>query len=75
MTRDEAAQAIRRLGGRVAGSVSSKTDYVVVGEEPGAAKTAAAKQYGVPTLSEEKLLRMLGRKKKAARSSRQGELF
>jgi DNA ligase (NAD+) len=52
MTREEATAAIEELGGKVSGSVSRKTSYVVVGEEAGS-KRAKAAQLGVPTLTEE----------------------
>ncbi len=51
MTRDEVKEAIQRLGGRVAGSVSKKTDYVVVGTDPGG-KYADAQRLGIPRLDE-----------------------
>ena len=51
MTRGEAKAAIQRLGGRVTSSVSKKTDYVVVGKEPGS-KYEDAKRLGVATLEE-----------------------
>jgi len=52
MTRDEAAERVRNLGGRVSGSVSSQTDYVVMGVDPGS-KGAKARSLGVKILSEE----------------------
>jgi DNA ligase (NAD+) len=52
MTREEATAAIERLGGKVSGSVSKKTSYLVVGEEAGS-KLEKAKSLGVATLTEE----------------------
>lgn len=59
MTREEAAQRIRERGGNVAGSVSTRTSFLVVGADPGTNKTEAARRYGIPTLSEQEFLRML----------------
>jgi DNA ligase (NAD+) len=50
-TRDEARQIIEDLGGRVASSVSKKTDYVIVGKDPGS-KYDKALKLGVKTLTE-----------------------
>jgi DNA ligase (NAD+) len=58
LTRDAARDAIHRLGGRVTGSVSRKTDYVVVGEEAGA-KADDARRLGVTILDERGFLRLL----------------
>jgi DNA ligase (NAD+) len=52
MTRDEAKAAIQRLGGRVTASVSKKTDYVIVGTDPGS-KYDEARRLGIPTLDED----------------------
>ena len=56
--RDQAKELIRAHGGMVAGSVSKKTDFVVVGENPGS-KYETAKELGVPTLSEREFLAMI----------------
>lgn len=58
VTRDEAVDLLARLGARVTGSVSRKTDYVVVGERPGE-KLEAARRLGVPTLSVREFLAMV----------------
>jgi DNA ligase (NAD+) len=60
LTRDQARDLILRLGGRVTGSVSKKTSYVVLGEDPGS-KADDAKRLGVPTLDEAAFLEMVGR--------------
>ncbi len=58
MSRDEAREKLIELGAKVAGSVSAKTDYVVVGEEPGS-KADKAKDLGVPILSEKEFLKLI----------------
>lgn len=52
MTREEAAARIEALGGKVTGSVTAKTTYLVVGDSPGS-KLAKAEKLGVKTLDEE----------------------
>jgi DNA ligase (NAD+) len=61
MSRDEATRAAQDAGARVASSVSKKTDFVVVGENPGS-KAAQAEQLGVETIDEREFLRRLGRR-------------
>jgi DNA ligase (NAD+) len=59
MTREEAKAMAERLGAKVAGSVSKKTDYVVAG--PGAgSKLAKANEAGVAVLSEDEWLKLVG---------------
>jgi DNA ligase (NAD+) len=58
MTRDEAAAAITARGGKVAGSVSKKTTYVVAGADPGS-KFAKAGALGVTVLDEEAFSRLI----------------
>lgn len=57
-TREEATEKIENFGGKVAGSVSKKTTYVVAGENAGS-KLKKANELGIPVLSEEDFLKML----------------
>jgi DNA ligase (NAD+) len=59
LTRDEAKARIQAAGGKIAGSVSKKTSYVVAGEDAGS-KLDKAQQLGVPVVDEAALLEMLG---------------
>ena len=59
LTRDEAKALIEAAGGKVTGSVSKKTDYVVAGEEAGS-KLDKARALGVPVIDEGRLRELLG---------------
>jgi DNA ligase (NAD+) len=48
------------MGGRVSSSVSKKTDFVIVGKEPGS-KLADAQKLGVRTINEEQFRKMIGK--------------
>ncbi len=57
-TREEAGEKIELLGGKVSGSVSKKTSFVVVGENAGS-KEKKARELNIPILSEEEFLQMI----------------
>jgi DNA ligase (NAD+) len=59
LTREEAAALIASAGGKVSGSVSSKTDYVVAGDSAGS-KLAKAEQLGVKVIDEAGLRKLVG---------------
>jgi len=59
MSRDEAADAIRRLGGTFQSSVGKDTNYLVVGENPGSSKLAKAKLLKTPIIEETNFLQLL----------------
>jgi DNA ligase (NAD+) len=59
LAREEAKERIESAGGKVVGSVSKKTDYVVAGEEAGS-KLDKAKTLEIKVIDEEELLRMIG---------------
>jgi DNA ligase (NAD+) len=61
LSRSEATALIESAGGRVAGSVSKKTDAIVAGEEAGS-KLEKAKELGVEVIDENELLRRVGGK-------------
>lgn len=62
LSRDEAGDLVRELGGKVAGSVSKKTDFVVAGEEAGS-KLKKAVELGIELLNEDQFLKMVGRQR------------
>jgi DNA ligase (NAD+) len=57
--RQEVADVIQRHGGKLTGSVSRKTDYLLVGESPGGSKYRKAQQLDVPMIDEARLLEMI----------------
>jgi DNA ligase (NAD+) len=59
LTREQAAEMIAGAGGRVTGSVSRKTDFVVAGESAGS-KLAQAERLGVAVIDEDRLRQLLG---------------
>ncbi len=62
LSRDEAGDLVRGLGGKVAGSVSKKTDFVVAGDDAGS-KLKKATELGLTVLDEDKFLALVGRKR------------
>jgi DNA ligase (NAD+) len=79
LKRDQAQAMIEAAGGKVSGSVSAKTNYVVAGAEAGS-KLEKAQQLNIPILEESALLEMLQpseniEKKASAPSSKQSDLF
>ena len=63
MTRDEAKRRIRAQGGNVTGSVSKKTDYVVVGTDPGS-KATKARELGIEILDQAGLMQILAQSRR-----------
>jgi DNA ligase (NAD+) len=59
MTRTQAADRVRALGGAVTDSLTRKSSYLVVGRDPGASKLRQAQRYGTPTIDEAAFLRLL----------------
>eukprot|EP00808_Paulinella_micropora_P013838 g23963.t1 len=59
LEREQAADIVKKYGGRVTGQVSGKTDYLVMGNEAGESKKAKAEAKGVKVISEDDLLEMI----------------
>ncbi len=66
LTREAVTALIEAHGGTVTGSVSKKTDYVLIGENPGSSKMVKAQQLGIPTIDEAGLQALLGTGEMAA---------
>ncbi len=77
-SREKAGELVERLGGTFAGSVTTKTTYLVVGQDPGRTKLDRARKLGVRIIDEEEFLRILGRHMDLSllrEESRNGTLF
>jgi DNA ligase (NAD+) len=61
MSREEAGERIRALGGTFQSSVGKETDYLVVGANVGASKLTKAKKFGTKQIGEAEFLKMIGR--------------
>ena len=62
MTRQEAKRLVEGLGGKVASSISARTDFLVTGEGGGSKRKKAA-ELGVEVIDEERFLELAGRKR------------
>jgi DNA ligase (NAD+) len=60
LTREEAKERIEHLGGEVSSSVGKKTDYLIVGKEPGS-KLEKANELGIKTIDEKEFLKFIDR--------------
>ncbi|KAI0885323.1 replication factor RFC1 C terminal domain-containing protein [Annulohypoxylon maeteangense] len=61
IAREEAQALVKRYGGKITGAPSSKTSYVVLGEDAGPSKLAKIRQYGTKTINEEGLFQLIRR--------------
>jgi DNA ligase (NAD+) len=59
LSREQAVERIEEAGGKVTGSVSKKTSFLVAGEDPGASKFNKAQELGTEVIDEERLLELL----------------
>ncbi|KAF9494490.1 DNA replication factor C, large subunit [Pleurotus eryngii] len=62
-SRDEAIEIAKRFGGRVVGQPSSKTDFIVLGDNAGPSKLAAIKKHNLKCLSEDEFLNLIATRK------------
>lgn len=60
VSRDELKKMVESNGGKQTSGVTKKTDYLLAGEKPGPDKVKKAEQFGIPLLSEEAFLQMIG---------------
>jgi len=60
LSREDATDLVKRYGGRVTSAPSSKTTYLVVGEDPGESKLAKAKKHNITQIDEDELLDLIG---------------
>ncbi|KAI8634207.1 DNA replication factor C, large subunit [Xylariaceae sp. FL1651] len=61
MTRDDGQALVKRHGGKITGAPSSKTNYVVLGDDAGPSKLAKIKEHGIKTINEEGLFELIRR--------------
>lgn len=59
LEREEADELIKKYGGRIVAQVSKKTDYVIVGDQPGPSKISKADSFNIPKIFEDDLLEMI----------------
>ncbi|KAI2632062.1 replication factor RFC1 C terminal domain-containing protein [Hypoxylon sp. NC1633] len=59
IAREEAQALVKRYGGKITGAPSSKTNYVVLGEDAGPSKLAKIRQHGIKTINEEGLFQLI----------------
>src|SRR5439155_15610977 len=69
MTREQAAGLIAAHGGKVTGSVTKKTSYLLIGDDLGGAKFTRATELGIPMVDEAGLLAMIGAEARAIEPS------
>ncbi|KAI1083957.1 replication factor RFC1 C terminal domain-containing protein [Whalleya microplaca] len=61
VAREDAQALVKRYGGKITGAPSSKTNYVVLGEDAGPSKLAKIRQHGIKTINEEGLFELIRR--------------